>query len=141
MTAVALLALTVLAAWTLGGLLLRGLGTISVLAGLATATGGRPMGFAVALVGALAWVVGQHLYGVRHHVYRSPLARRLYTHTPLARIGATRGWTAPLQTAARRSPAAAPRRLAAPARPATRSTWSRRPDSRPTRRTRHDHAR
>ena len=52
----ALVAITSLAIWTLGGLLLRGLGTIRVLAGLAMVVGGRPTGLAVTLMGATAWL-------------------------------------------------------------------------------------
>lgn len=94
-TTVALLAITALTIWTLGSVLLRSVGTLSVAAGLMLAATGTPAGLAIALAGAVAWLGGHALYAIRHHAYRSPLARRLYTQTPMKRLDVTRGWVIP----------------------------------------------
>jgi hypothetical protein len=94
-TTVALLAITALTVWTLGSVLLRSLGALGVAAGLMLAATGTAAGLAVAVAGALAWLGGHALYATRHHTYRSPLARRIYTQTPMKRLDVTRGWVIP----------------------------------------------
>lgn len=94
-TAVALLAITALTLWTLGSLLLRGAGTLTVTAGLLLAATGAPVGLAVTVMGATVWLAGHTLYAARHHAYRSPLARRVFTQTPMRRLDVTRGWVIP----------------------------------------------
>lgn len=98
-TILALLAVTALVGWTIGGLLLRMLGGLTVISGLLLASIGHPAGVAAAALGAGVWLAGQYVYGLRHHAYRSPLARRLYARTPLARLDATRGWVIPTTAA------------------------------------------
>ncbi|UTI63339.1 hypothetical protein NBH00_18530 [Paraconexibacter antarcticus] len=94
-TAVALLAITALTVWTLGSVLLRSAGALGVTAGLMLGATGTAAGLVIAVAGALAWLGGHTLYATRHHTYRSPLARRLYTQTPMRRLDVTRGWVIP----------------------------------------------
>lgn len=94
-TTVALLAITALTIWTIGSVLLRGIGALTVALGLTLAATGTPAGLAISEIGALAWLSGHALYATRHHAYRSPLARRIYTQTPLRRLDVTRGWLIP----------------------------------------------
>jgi hypothetical protein len=52
-----------------------------------------------AVLGLGVWLAGHWLYGVRHHHFASPLARRLFYQTPLRRIDPTDGWGIPLVSA------------------------------------------
>ncbi|WP_354700519.1 hypothetical protein DSM112329_00798 [Paraconexibacter sp. AEG42_29] len=106
----ALLAFTVLIAWTTGGLLLRTLGTLTVFTGLALTASGEAAGLALAIVGAIGWLAGHYLYAVRLHTYRSPLARRIYLSRHLQRIDVTRDWATPTTRAAARRRSCEPRR-------------------------------
>jgi hypothetical protein len=90
---VALLAIAVLAVWVAGGLLLR-------LGGIATATTGsllaaarHPVGLLLAALGVLLWVGGHWHYALRHHTYKSPLARRLFLDVLPTWADPTRNWT------------------------------------------------
>jgi hypothetical protein len=87
---IALLTLALIGAWTLGGLLLRLGGLTTMLIGLT-----HPAGLALAAVGSLAWLAGHWLYGLRHHAYKSPLARRIYLQLLPTRLDPTRHWTFP----------------------------------------------
>lgn len=46
----------------------------------------------LAVIGVLAWLAGQWLFAVRHHYFRSPLARRVFLETLLRRLDPTRRW-------------------------------------------------
>jgi len=68
--------LAALAAWVIGGWLLRAAGAILAVGGLlCTATTGSPTMAVATLLGAVAWLAGHWLYAVRHHYFRTPLAR------------------------------------------------------------------
>jgi len=88
----ALAVLIALALWLVGSLALRIAGVILVLAGLVGAATTSAAGLLIAALGALLWLAGHWLYAVRHHELPSPLARRLFTQTPLRRLDPTRGW-------------------------------------------------
>jgi hypothetical protein len=88
----ALTAGALIAGWLSGGLLLRLGGLLGVLAGLLTATT-NPVGLALAARGGLAWLAGHWLHALRHHTYKSPLARRIYLQVLPPRMDATRRWT------------------------------------------------
>jgi hypothetical protein len=95
LAALAIVALAALGTWLLGSVVLRLAGVVLIVAGLIGTATGRTFGLVVAAVGALAWVAGQYLYGLRHHAFASPLAHRLFTHRPLRRIDPTRQWEIP----------------------------------------------
>lgn len=77
-------------AWTLGGLALRAGGALVFWAGLlGLAATGDPQAITVALIGALAWLVGQAHFAFRHGAAKSPLARAL-----LAGLAALLRWLA-----------------------------------------------
>jgi hypothetical protein len=71
----AILALVLLFAWVLGGVLLR-LGGIAVaLAGAAgVAVSGNPKGVLVFAIGAALWLAGHWHWALRHDRFKSPLA-------------------------------------------------------------------
>jgi hypothetical protein len=91
----ALMALIALGVWLIGSLVLRVVGVLIVIAGLVGALQGQTAGLLVAAIGAVAWLAGHSLYAYRHHVYRSPLARRLFLSRPLQALDPTRGWAIP----------------------------------------------
>jgi hypothetical protein len=93
-----LLALAVLVAlgiWLFGGALLRTGGALLAVGWLVgtAATGSFAMA-ALGLAGVLAWFAGHWLFAVRHHYFRSPLARRLFNDA-LPVLNPTRRWGVP----------------------------------------------
>jgi hypothetical protein len=81
MTASALgtIAIVLLLAWTLGGVLLRVGGALVLWAGLlGLALTGDANGLLMVLMGGLAWLVGQAHYLLRHGDAKSPLADSIF---------------------------------------------------------------
>ena len=88
---IALLALIGL--WLFGGLLLRIGGAILALAGVAgLALTGDPEALLCVGIGAALWLAGHWHCALRHHEYKSPLARHLFCRWAPARLDPTRGW-------------------------------------------------
>jgi hypothetical protein len=85
--------LAVLGVWLFGGKVLRVGGSLLGVGGLLTTavTGSPPMAAATILGGA-AWLTGHWLFALRHHYYRSPLARRIFIDAFPARLDPTRRW-------------------------------------------------
>jgi hypothetical protein len=92
---VTLIVLIALAVWLVGSIALRVAGALLALVGLVGTARGDIEGLIVAAIGLFLWLGGHWLYGVRHHVFSSPLARRIFLQTPLRRIDPTRGWGIP----------------------------------------------
>jgi hypothetical protein len=88
--------LVVLAAWLIGSLALRVVGLVLAVAGLVGMATGELTGLFVAALGLVVWLAGHWLYGVRHHEFKSPLARRIFLQSPLRRIDPTRSWGVPV---------------------------------------------
>ena len=55
----------------------------------------HPLGLLLVVLGTPAWAVGHWHYALRHHAYKSPLARRVYLQVLPARLDPTRYWAAP----------------------------------------------
>lgn len=93
-----LLAMAVLVAlgiWLFGGALLRTGGALLAVGGLlGTAVTGSLAMAALGLAGVLAWLAGHWLFAVRHHYFRSPLARRVFNDM-LPTLNLTRRWGIP----------------------------------------------
>jgi hypothetical protein len=88
--------LAALATWVIGGWVLRTAGAVLTVDGLlCTAATGSPMMAVATLVGAVAWLAGHWLYAVRHHCYRTPLARRIFLDALPSRLDPTRRWGVP----------------------------------------------
>jgi hypothetical protein len=88
--------LAALGLWLLGGLMLRAAGALLAIAALfQAASTGAPMTAALSILGGVTWLAGHWLYAVRHHHYRSPLARRIFLQALPARLDPTRGWGVP----------------------------------------------
>lgn len=102
-TAVGAFLLIALAAWTIGGLLLRTGGLALTIGGAILLTAGNTAGAIVLAAGAALWLCGQLHYATRHHYHRSSLARRLFTQTPLRRVDPAKGWSVPVSVIPGRS--------------------------------------
>ena len=88
--------LVALALWLLGGVLLRVGGLLFAVGGLLfTATTGSPAMASASILGGLAWLGGHWLYAVRHHYFRSPLARRVFHEALPRQLDPTREWGIP----------------------------------------------
>jgi hypothetical protein len=88
-----LIALTV---WLFAGFVLRACGAVLAIGGLAAAALYGSPGMAIAtILGSIAWLAGQWLFGLRHHYYRSALARRVFLEWLPPRFDATRRWGVP----------------------------------------------
>jgi hypothetical protein len=81
--------------WLLGGVVLRVGGVPLAVGGLLStaATGSLAMAIAT-VVGAMAWLAGHWLFAVRHHYFRSSLARRIFIDA-LPALNPTRRWGIP----------------------------------------------
>jgi hypothetical protein len=76
-----------LTVWQFGGTLLRLTGGLLGIGGLvATASTGSPSMALAALIGGMAWLAGHWLWAVRHHYFRSPLARRIFVEAFASRV-------------------------------------------------------
>lgn len=73
-----------LLAWTIGGVLLRSLGTALIVGSIATVTFGLATtvnGFGLAAVGFGLWLLGQMHYRLRHREFKSTLVAKIATLT------------------------------------------------------------
>ena len=88
----AILALVLLFAWVLGGVLLRLGGLAVALAGAAgVAVSGNPNGVLVFALGAALWLAGHWHWALRHGCFKSPLAGFAFGRCAPAWLDPTRG--------------------------------------------------
>ncbi len=88
--------LVALGFWLLGGIVLRVGGVLVVAVGLLSTTAtGLPSAALATVLGGLAWLAGQWLFGLRHHYFSSPLARRVFHEALPRQLDPTRGWGVP----------------------------------------------
>jgi hypothetical protein len=93
----ALIVLGAIAAWMFGSLALRIIGLFLVFGGLLTIVLAGTIGvLPMVCVGAVLWLTGHWLYAYRHHVFCSPLARRIFLQYLPVRLDPTRGWGVPV---------------------------------------------
>lgn len=86
-------AIGLLAAWLIGGVLLRLGGLILALAGVfGLALSGDANGIPVVVIGAFLWLAGHWHYALRHQRYKSPLARHFFCRWAPAWLDPTRNW-------------------------------------------------
>lgn len=93
-TVLALVLVGLLAAFVFGGIILRTIGWLLILAGLiAGVTTGNLWALILPLAaGAMLWLAGQYHFAVRHHYYRSAVAATVLRRLP-TRIEPTHNWT------------------------------------------------
>jgi hypothetical protein len=85
-----------LGVWLLGGVVLRIGGVLLVTVGLlSTAMTGSLSAVLVTALGCLACLAGHWLFGLRHHYFCSPLARRVFHEGLPPQLDPTRGWGIP----------------------------------------------
>ncbi|WP_155891769.1 hypothetical protein [Conexibacter woesei] len=94
-TLLALVAVLLVVAWLAGGFLLRIAGIAVAVTGLLLALAGHPLGLLITAFGAVMWVAGHWHYALRHHTYKSPLARRLFLDVLREQLDPTRRWAIP----------------------------------------------
>lgn len=83
--------------WIAGGLLLRLGGTIvAVLGALVLAIDSNLAGIILLGIGLALWLTGHWHYALRHHEYKSPLARRIFLQLLPGRLDPTRDWAWPV---------------------------------------------
>jgi len=101
--AIAIAVVVIVGFWIAGGLLLRFGGLVVAIFGvLVLAVDQNLAGIILLAGGVLLWLVGHWHYALRHHVYKSPLAQRIFQQLLPGRLDPTRGWAWPV-TIARRS--------------------------------------
>jgi len=90
--AIAIAVVVIVGLWITGGVILRLGGVlVAILGALVLAVDHSLAGIILLAVGALLWLAGHWHYVLRHHVYKSPLAQRLFQQVLPGRIDPTRG--------------------------------------------------
>ena len=92
-----LIALALIALWLAAGVVLRLAGAATAVLGLLLALT-HPLGLLLSATGALLWALGHWHYALRHHAYKSPLARRLFIDVLPSWADPTRTWAMPTTT-------------------------------------------
>jgi len=95
--AIAIAVVVLVGFWFVGGVLLRLGGMVVAIFGvLMLAVDHSLAGIILLAVGVLLWLVGHWPGALRHHVYKSPLAQRIFQQALPARVDRTRGWSWPV---------------------------------------------
>lgn len=100
LTGTVLIVIALAVGWMIGSLALRAAGLLGIGLGAHLVASDSVAGLIVTGFGGLAWLAGHWLYGLRHHTYRSPLARRIYTQLLPRRLDPTHNWAIPIATRA-----------------------------------------
>lgn len=83
--------------WLFGGIFLRVVGVIFVIVGVVNLlTLGNPIALFMIVLGFVMWLAGHWHFALRHHEYKSPLARRIFLQVLPPRYDPTRHWGAPV---------------------------------------------
>jgi hypothetical protein len=83
--------------WLLGGFVARISGLLLVLVGVANLALDPRVGAALLIViGAATWLAGHWHYALRHHAYKSPLARYVFCRWAPPWLDPTRNWAVPV---------------------------------------------
>jgi hypothetical protein len=79
--------------WIFGGVFLRIVGIFFVIAGvISLLTLGDPIALFMIVLGFVMWLAGHWHFALRHHEYKSPLARRIFLQVLPPRYDPTRHW-------------------------------------------------
>lgn len=97
LTAIGIAILALGGFWLFGGVFLRVVGIIFVIAGVVNLlTLGNPIALFMVVLGFVMWLAGHWHFALRHHDYKSPLARRIFLQVLPPRYDPTRQWGAPV---------------------------------------------
>lgn len=95
-TILCLLIVSAVIAWCFGSIALRAFGSLLIVLGLLNLGLGTDIGLLasllVILVGYGLWLTGHWLFAVKHHVFISALARRVFETVLPAALNPTRNW-------------------------------------------------
>ena len=83
--------------WLFGGFVLRVGGLITALAGVfGLVLSGNASGIVLLAIGLAMWLAGHWHFALRHHEYKSPLARRVFCQLLPQRLNPARAWGVPV---------------------------------------------
>jgi hypothetical protein len=83
--------------WLFGGVVLRVVGAIFIVVGaVSLITVGELAALFMVVLGLLMWLAGHWHFALRHHEYKSPLARRIFLQVLPPRYDPTRDWATPV---------------------------------------------
>jgi hypothetical protein len=83
--------------WFFGGVVLRVAGAVFMFAGLVSLIMlANPVALVMVVIGLAMWLAGHWHFALRHHEYKSPLARRVFLQALPPRYDPTRHWGAPV---------------------------------------------
>ncbi len=100
--AIAIAVAVIVGFWIAVGVLLRLGGLVVAVFGvLVLALDHSLVGIVPLAVGVLLWLTGHWHYALRHHVYKSPLAQRIFQQLLRSRVDPTRGWSWPVTITSR----------------------------------------
>lgn len=92
MVSIVLIVLVVGAIGLFGSGVARGIGIVLVASALLLLAAGSMTGLALGAAGAAFWLAGHWFFAFKFHVWRSPLAQRVFNSRVLCRVDPTRTW-------------------------------------------------
>lgn len=97
LTVIGIAILAVGGVWIFGGVFLRIVGIVFVVAGvISLLTLSDPVALFMVVLGFVMWLAGHWHFALRHHEYKSPLARRIFLQILPPRYDPTRHWGVPV---------------------------------------------
>jgi hypothetical protein len=97
LTLVGVALIAIVGLWIFGGVFLRVAGIVFAFAGaISLITLGDPAALFMVVLGFAMWLAGHWHFALRHHEYKSPLARRIFLQVLPPRYDPTRHWGAPV---------------------------------------------
>jgi hypothetical protein len=97
LTVIGIAIIAVVGFWIFGGVFLRAGGVIFAFVGaISLITLGDPVALFMVVLGFAMWLAGHWHFALRHHEYKSPLARRVFLQVLPPRYDPTRRWATPV---------------------------------------------
>ena len=83
--------------WIFGGVVLRVVGALFAFVGVVSlVTLANPAALFMVVLGLVMWLAGHWHFALRHHEYKSPMARRVFLQVLPPRYDPTRHWGTPV---------------------------------------------
>lgn len=97
LTLIGVAIIVVVGLWIFGGVFLRVAGIVFAFVGaVSLITLGDPTALFMVVLAFAMWLAGHWHFALRHHEYKSPLARRIFLQVLPPRYDPTRHWGAPV---------------------------------------------